>query len=214
MLKPNDDGELLRDDGRGRGRRVVASRRSQRGLGEAHRALAQVRRPYRPPVLSQRGDARRGRGELADRRELVRASREELVRVARGVAVPRPAPRPRPPPGLLLLGAFLLLLLLLVVVVALAVVAAAAVVVVRSDRVQVHVHRIDEPDVLHAERLRGADDGAVVVLVRAPLDDDEDAARPSLNRGLRLAQEAVREPRGVRVVWVVVPRVHDGARAE
>ena len=60
--------------------------------------------------------------------------------------------------------------------------------------------RVHEPDVLHAERLGGSDDGAVVVLVRASLGDDDDARGAPEDRRLRLTNQSVRKPGGVRVV--------------
>ena len=72
-------------------------------------------------------------------------------------------------------------------------------VVVVHEPVVAHLHWVDEPDVLHPERLARPDDGAVVVLVGAPLDDAEDAGGPAANRGLRLAQEPVGELGSVEV---------------
>ena len=67
------------------------------------------------------------------------------------------------------------------------------------DAVVAHLHRIDQPDVLNPQRLARAYDGAVVVLVGAPLDDAEDAGGPRAYRGLRLAQEPVGELGSVEV---------------
>ena len=183
-FRAKDDGELLRNhrssSHRGVGSPLASSRRFAQGVrGHRHGGLGEVRGPHDAPVFAQGGEARGGVGELSDGRELPGALREELVRVAPGLAVvpgalaPPPAPpertrargpgRPRVARG--------------------------------GGRDRVH-----EPDVLHAERLGGSDDGAVVVLVRASLGDDDDARGAPEDRRLRLTNQAVRKPGGVRVV--------------
>mmetsp|Transcript_7262 Transcript_7262/g.32039 ORF Transcript_7262/g.32039 Transcript_7262/m.32039 type:complete len:218 (+) Transcript_7262:544-1197(+) len=175
-LGAEDDGELLGDDGGGRIVRVAESGVPERVVGHADRFLGQVRGPDDVAGLSQGFDARARGGKLADGGELVRSSREQLVSLPprRSVAV-----RLEQPSGPLA-GAVNISTVVITTVV----------VVVHEpvvDALVAHLHRIDQPDVLNPQRLARAYDGAVVVLVGAPLDDAEDAGGPRAYRGLRLA---------------------------
>ena len=189
-LGAEDDGEAFGDDVDAVGDRGGGAKG---GFSHRDRRLGQIRGPDHAAVLAESGDARGCGGELADGGELVGATREELVGVAPGLAVTATAPargRAAATGGASVgrggLG--------------------------REVLVATLHDGVHEPDVLHAERLGGAYHRAVVVLVRAPLDDAHHPGGATMDGGLRLAKEPVWKSSGVHIVRVGVDGHHRGPR--